>query len=224
MAEMAMDSHGESSEQQPEAAQQEVVRELKVEATFVAKLNLADFQNAVPLIRELSVVSTLEQNSKALEVVLEAIPPFVKPRTWRLDAVGAGQTYRLQDLDVQLDGALFSRLTEAEKATVTVTLRQLEAETANEPTALTKAVELLPRNQWGGIAYMPDMVAAFVQPNEPAIDQLLKKAADVLRDHGKDAALDGYKGGPKRAWELASAIWGGSRSNEARLCAASSKL
>lgn len=208
MTEIAMDFQGKPVEEQPEAAQQEVVRELKIEATLAAKLNLADFQNAVPLIRELRVVSTLEQDSKALEVVLEAIPAFVRPRTWRLDSVGAGQTYRLQDLDVQLDGVLFSRLTEAEQATVTITLRHVEAEAPDQPATVSKAVELLPRNQWGGIAYMPDMVAAFVQPNEPAIDRLLKKAADVLREHGKDAALDGYKGGAKRAWELASAIWG----------------
>lgn len=107
MTEIAMDFQGKPVEEQPEAAQQEVVRELKIEATLAAKLNLADFQNAVPLIRELRVVSTLEQDSKALEVVLEAIPAFVRPRTWRLDSVGAGQTYRLQDLDVQLDGVLF---------------------------------------------------------------------------------------------------------------------
>ncbi|QDQ29319.1 DUF3320 domain-containing protein [Chitinimonas arctica] len=205
---MARASHGESAEQQPEATQQEAVRELKIEATFAAKLNLADFQNAVPLIRELRVVSTLERDSKALEVVLEAIPAFVKPRTWRLDSVGAGQTYQLQNLDVQLDGVFFSRLTEAEEATVSVTLRPVETKASDHSITVTKVVELLPRNQWGGIAYMPDMIAAFVQPNEPAIDRLLKKAADVLRDHGKDAGLDGYKGGAKRAWELASAIWG----------------
>ncbi|WP_423037582.1 DUF4011 domain-containing protein [Undibacterium sp. Di26W] len=208
MIKVTVDSREESVKQQSELASQEIVRELKVEATLTTKLNLADFQNAVPLLRELRVVSTFEHDSKALEVVLDATPPFVKPRTWRLDSVGAGQTYHIQDLDVQLDGALFIRLTEAERATVTVTLRQLDIEPPIQASLLTKAVDLLPRNHWGGIACMPDMVAAFVQPNEPAIDRLLKKAADVLRNHSKDAALDGYKAGPKRAWELASAIWG----------------
>ena len=205
---IVINTQEESGIRTSKAAHKEIVHELKIEATLAAKLNLADFQNAVPLIRELCVVSALEQDSKALEVVLEAIPAFVRPRTWRLDSVGAGQTYRLQDLDVQLDGVLFSRLTEAEQATVTITLRHVDAQARDQPVTVSKAVELLPRNQWGGIAYMPDMVAAFVQPNEPAIDRLLKKATDVLRDHGKYAALDGYKGGAKRAWELASAIWG----------------
>ncbi len=74
--------------------------------------------------------------------------------------------------------------------------------------SLEHAVELLPRNHWGGISHhLPDMVAAFVQPNEPAVEHLLKLAADILRKNGKHPALDGYRGGSKRAWELTSAIW-----------------
>jgi len=186
----------------------DVVRELRLEAAFSTKLNLADFQNSVPLLRELQVVSTLTEESKGLELVLESIPAFVRAKRWRLDSVGAGQSYRVQELDVQLDGVLLSKLTEAEQATVTLTLKRADAGPQDDPVVISRKVELLPRNQWGGIAHMPDMIAAFVQPNEPAIDRLLKKAADVLRDNGKDASLDGYKGGPKRAWEIASAIWG----------------
>ena len=51
------------------------------------------------------------------------------------------------------------------------------------------------------------MVAAFVQPNEPAVERLLKHAAEVLRKNGKNPALDGYKAGAKGAWELTSGIW-----------------
>jgi len=70
-----------------------------------------------------------------------------------------------------------------------------------------RTVELLPRNQWGGLSHLPDLAAAFVQPNEPAVERLLKQTAEILRKSGKNPALDGYSGGPKRAWELASGIW-----------------
>jgi len=184
------------------------VRQLQIEATLAARLNLADFQNAVPLIRELSIVSTLDHDAKTLELILEATPAFVKPRIWRLDVIGADQTYRIYDLDLQLDGVLFSRLSEAEQATVTMTVRCADADAGDPPVVLSKTVELLPRNQWGGIAYMPEMVAAFVQPNEPAVERLLKKTADVLWSREKNGALNGYEGGAKRAWEIVSAIWG----------------
>lgn len=181
--------------------------ELAIEVTVASKLSLADFQNAVPLLRELVLASTLPTDTSQLELSLTSTPAFVRPKTWRLDAIRAGERYRIKDLDVQLDGPLLTRLTEAETATVTLTVRAAGA--AGEAISESyKPVELLPRNQWGGLSHVPDMVAAFVQPNDPAVDRVLKRTAELLREHGKDPALDGYaKGGAKRAWELAGAVW-----------------
>lgn len=177
-----------------------------VDVTLIAKLNLADFQNSVPMIRELSIINDSSEEAKELVLTVESVPAFVKKKTWRVDAVGAGQRCRITALDVQLDGALLTRLTEAEKATVTFVLRRI-GEPPEELARLERSVELLPRNHWGGLSHLPDLVAAFVQPNEPVVERLLKQAADVLRKNGKNPALDGYKGGSKRAWELASGIW-----------------
>ena len=180
---------------------------LRISATLAAKLNLADFQNAVPMIRELSIENGGSRAAQDLEVRIESVPSFIKPKIWHIDTIAAGGTCRITDLDVQLDGVLLTRLTEAEKATVTLTIRP-RGEDGVELARQEKSVELLPRNQWGGISHhLPDLVAAFVQPNEPAVERLLKQAADILRKNGKDPALDGYKGGGKRAWELASSIW-----------------
>ena len=175
-------------------------------ATFAARMNLADFQNAVPVLRELAVANTLSVDLKDLDLVLTSEPAFVQRQTWHIDALGAGQTVRIPNLDLRLDGAYFARLTEAENAVISLSLHVRAAPDHLLATQAT-AVELLPRNQWGGLTCLPDMVAAFVQPNEPFIDRLLKQAADVLRQAGKDPALNGYQGGAKRAWELASALW-----------------
>lgn len=202
----AIEAAGDTSAEAAPA--QEPVPALTLEVSLAAKLSLADFQNAVPLLRELALVSTLTDDTGQLELSLMSTPAFVKPKTWRLESVRAGDRYRIRDLDVHLDGPLLTRLTEAETATVTLSVRPAGSE--GEPIAeLSKSVELLPRNQWGGLSHLPDMVAAFVQPNDPAVEKVLKMGAELLREHGKDAALDGYKqGGSKRAWELAGAVWG----------------
>lgn len=102
-----------------------------------------------------------------LTITISSEPAFLKQRTWRVEAVGAGETYHVADLDIQLDGALLSRLTEAESATLCFELRSRK-----EPEMVIaqheSTVELLARNQWGGIGYTPEIVAAFVQPNDPA--------------------------------------------------------
>lgn len=186
-----------------------IAAELKIDATLITKLNLADFQNAVPLVRDLSLINETDQTHEQVELVLTSDPPFLKPRRWQIDALAARSRYPIRDLDLNLDGGLLARLTEAETATVSLALRTAGAD-ASSP-ALTQRdvhLELLPRNQWGGISHLPDLVAAFVQPNDPAVDRLLKRTAEVLRQHDRNPALDGYAGGAKRAWELASALWG----------------
>lgn len=179
---------------------------LTITAALGAKLNLADFQNAVPILRELSVINDTPESLAELDLRIESTPAFLKTRHWHIDSVNAGQNCHIPDLDVQLDGSLLSRLTEAETATVSLVLRQ-RGEAGDELARREQTVELLPRNQWGGLSHLPDMVAAFVQPNEPAVERVLKQTAEVLRKHGKNPALDGYTGGSKRAWELTSGLW-----------------
>ena len=177
-----------------------------IAAALASKLNLADFQNAVPLIRELKVVNGRDLKAAGLELTVHADPEFLRPKTWHIDAVAANQQIRIPDLDVALEGSTFLRLTEAEKATVRFTLNPAGAPT-EVLAELALEVDLLPRNQWGGGNHLPEMLAAFVQPNDPAVDRILKQAAEILTRNGKSSALDGYKGGAKRAWELVSAIW-----------------
>jgi len=179
---------------------------VRLQIAAISKLNLADFQNSVPAVHELAIVNETSEQLSSVVVSVSSEPAFLKPRTWNIEAIGAGETYHLEDLDLRLDGGLLSRLTEAEPATLRIELRR----SAN-PTDLIaqheRVVELLARNQWGGIAYLPEMVAAFVQPNDPAIDRVLKSAALVLQENGKSGSINGYSDGARRAWELASSIW-----------------
>lgn len=192
-------------EQQQESVAPQV-EPLRIEAALATKLNLAAFQNAVPVITGLAVVNDTDARISDLELGVTSEPTFFRPKTWRIDELGARSRYQVPIPDIALDGSLLSRLTEAETATVSFALRTLGAE-ASIVTQCDVTLELLPRNQWGGLSSLPDLVAAFVQPNEPAVERLLKQAAEVLRKSDKSSALDGYAGGARRAWELTSAIW-----------------
>ncbi|MBL8330891.1 MAG: DUF4011 domain-containing protein [Rubrivivax sp.] len=179
---------------------------VQLRVSCVAKLNLADFQNAVPALFELAVVNDTPQAIGELQLRLACEPPAIRPRTWSLDSVRAGETFHVTDLDLALDGAVLSRLTEAETATLRFELGC--ARLGTERLAVREqTLELLPRHQWGGIGHLPEMVAAFVQPNDPAIDRLLQSAAQALRESGKSPSIEGYAQGARRAWELASGLW-----------------
>lgn len=185
----------------------------RIEAAVAVTLNLADFQNAVPLIYELKVVNGTARRWSSLGVTVTSTPPFFQPRTWRLDQIEPGEWRNIPRTDLALDGAMLARLTEAETAVLHLALSQDAGGPGDDALhtlalhRLDLTLELLPRNQWGGLRQMPGMVAAFVQPNEPVVERILKQAAGVLRDHHCNPALDGYQGGTRHAWEIASAIW-----------------
>ena len=72
----------------------------------------------------------------------------------------------------------------------------------------TQPVVALARNEWGGARYMPELLAAFVAPNDPAVQHLLRDASEILRNASKSGALEGYQSGsPKRSWEIVAGIW-----------------
>lgn len=180
---------------------------LRVVASLAGRLNLADYQNAVPALRELAVVNDGDSVQQHLTVTASSDPSFFQPKRWNIDAIGPGQTTHISTLDLQLDGPLLARLSESEWARVKFEL--LSTDPDGMPLfKFEQDVELLPRNHWGGLSHLPEMVAAFIQPNDAAIDRLLKKAAQLLRNSGRNPALNGYEGGPKHVWEIVSAIWG----------------
>ncbi|MBC3930574.1 DUF4011 domain-containing protein [Undibacterium curvum] len=185
---------------------EELPPEVKIEINVSTRINLADFQNAVPAIHELAIVNETEISYRNLRLTVISTPPFLKPKTWHIDQLASGQTLHIGDLNISLDGSLLGRLTEAEKAILNLELTISDGESPSIA-RIESTVELLPRNQWGGLSSLPDMIAAFVQPNEPAVERVLKNAAEILRKAGKSSSINGYQDGAKRAWELASAIW-----------------
>jgi hypothetical protein len=177
----------------------------EINAVVASKIGFASQQNAIPVIRELSVSSTAQHASNGLKLSLFSDPPFVQAKVWRIDSLGPGDMLRITDRDVTLNATLLHDLTEGLSGTICFQLVDPEGTTLAE---VSQPVQLLAHNQWGGIGGMAELLPAFVMPNDPAVDRVLKAASDVLRRAGKPDALDGYNSGKReRVWELASAIW-----------------
>src|SRR5450830_1695543 len=179
---------------------------IKIEALIARKIGFASHQNAVPLVRELSLWNQEETNFENLTLTLSTDPDFVESRTWHIDRIHSGDRLSIAERDIKLNAGYLSGLTESLSADVVMRLSQGDHLLVEQrfPT------ELLARTEWGGLSAMPELLAAFCMPNDPAIDRVLKAASQVLRRAGKKDGIDGYESKSRtRTWELASAIWSG---------------
>lgn len=141
------------------------------------KVGLASHQNAVPLLRQLSISNAGAEDLENLTLELTPTLPFAVGKTWHVDKLGAGASISVMDRDIELAEGYLANVTESMRAAVTVRLTQNAAAIAEEH----YPVELLAHNQWGGGSTMPELLAVFCTPNDPAVDKVLKAASDVLR-------------------------------------------
>lgn len=168
------------------------------------KLGLASHQNAVPLIRRLTISNSGDSDLNDLILEFEPSLPFAAPKSWRIDRLSALSSIDLSDRDIELKDGYLSDLSESMNAAIYLRLRSGDGVHAEQHFQ----VQLLARNDWGGAASMPELLPAFCTPNDPAVDKVLKAASNALRRAGRPDGIDGYKAGSrKRVWELTSAIW-----------------
>lgn len=178
---------------------------VSIAVTASPYVNVAFHHNAIPFLREIKIESHgLADGLRDITLSLRSDPSFLKPKGWNIAYLPADGTVSLSDLDVVLDGGLLAGLSEACAAVVTFALRKGDVELARHDVQ----TRLLAPDEWGGISVLPEILAAFVRPNDSAVETVLKAAAEVLRKAGRQPGLDGYQSDRReRAWEIAAAIW-----------------
>ncbi|WP_311061199.1 hypothetical protein [Pseudomonas aeruginosa] len=94
MSDEVVEQPGNELPQDPHATvgaiEPETIKTVRIHSTLVVKLNLADFQNSVPVIRELRLINDSDQKYSRLELQLLSDPLVFKPKTWHIDALGPG--------------------------------------------------------------------------------------------------------------------------------------
>lgn len=176
---------------------------LAIDAVIAPKLSFASHQSDVPVLRDLRLMNLGEAPLANIVVEVSADPPVFEPASWRLDRIAPGGEARIAKRDLRLNANLLFQLTEAVRASVTVRAMAEGVEAVR-----LFPVELLARNEWGGAAAMPELLAAFVLPNDPAVSKLIKAAGDVLRNAGCRDSIEGYQSQSRtRVYELVSAVW-----------------
>ena len=169
------------------------------------KLNFACHQSAFPYLRELRIQN--DSSTEALEdvvVTLSSNPAFLKSKSWRLERIAPDGVRSIPDREIELDGQFLLDLADSVAGTANITVQHRGSVVGNE----ANTVELLARNEWGGAGYMPELLAAFSTPNDPAVDRILHDASVALRRAGKPDGIDGYMSGSRqRVWEITSAIY-----------------
>ncbi|OUX97022.1 DUF3320 domain-containing protein [Ponticaulis sp.] len=179
-------------------------RIIQVDIDSVSKINFASAQNGVSILKQLSVSNGTPDTVAGLSITLNAKPAFCRSKTWTIDRLNPGDEIVLSDLKLELDHSFLSGLNEAEIGHIEVSC-EADGDVVCDQ---VMEIELLARDEWGGLGDMSQLLAAYVSPNHSVVAAILKEASRLLESAGHNGAIDGYQSkDPQRAWMLSGAIW-----------------
>lgn len=147
--------------------------------TFVVSydraINYAFQQNAIPVVKELRLRNDATPR-KALTLRVTTEPAFATPIDLHLQSLDAEAEFRVAPLDIKLSHDFLATLSEK----VAGWLRMEILENERVLYSQTEPVSLLARNEWCGLVSLPEILAAFVLPNDPAVMTILGRATEIL--------------------------------------------
>ena len=175
-----------------------------VEIESDATLGYASIQNSVPVIRSLRLTNHGEDTLEGLEVLIACNPGFAQGTKLWFDRLAPRETRRISPLELQPDHAYLADLQESVNACVTVSVMVGSTELATK----SQNIQVLAYDQWAGTRALPELLAAFCMPNNPAIDVLIGKASKLLRAQHSELSMDGYQSKSRDVvWKQVSAIY-----------------
>lgn len=190
------------------------VGSLDVECLFRETVNFALVHNRVSPIVTVVVTNRGEEPTDDVTLTFEIDPPatlpdapVVAPLVVPVGAIDARSEMEIpsHQLSWRLSPAPFVGLDEATLTGIHLTVRL-----GDGPSAIvvrdSADLRLLTADEWWAVS-VPESLAAFVRPNDPAIGALLTEASELLLSRTGSPSLEGYQSGPERVHLIAEAVY-----------------
>ncbi len=162
--------------------------EVEIEVDHDRKINWAMEHNGIPIVHAVRVRNRGEAELTGLAVALQVGPGLSGVFEAKVPPLPAGGSFAIDRPDIRLDSARLQAVVERERSALHVEVRDGKRLLLRE----SRPVEALAFNEWDRTV-LPELLAAFVLPNDPAVARILETARDLLRDATGDPSLSGYQ-------------------------------
>lgn len=187
-----------------EASQSGIEIPLLVNAEYAPFVNFAMQQNGVPLLKALTVKNISEKRANNVVTRVWSDPPVIAEKTLRVDKAEPDAIYSFKDLSLTLLREPLRKQSEREEGHLWVEITADGIPPHRQPHPLS----ILAYNEWFGVSSLPEIIAAHVMPNDPAVERVLSNASNLLLEKTQDGSLSGYQSGnPRRAFLEVAAIY-----------------
>ena len=164
---------------------------MTLKTDYAKSFSYARMQNGIPAVRSVILRNPGPEPWTDLRLSIQFDPAFSEGYASHISELAPKGKLILDQIKVLPSATYLANLTERIEGRMTVSVTAAAGECAREE----YPVALLPYDFWEGVNAAPELTAAFVLPNHPAIRPVLHGASERLRKWTGNAALDGYQSG-----------------------------
>lgn len=152
-------------------------------------LNYSIIYNGACVVRNINIKNNSESALEDLMVTITGNSDFVETLEWGIQRIEAGEELEFKNLNLLINADALASLTERTIGRLSICVHQKEQILASD----TKEIAILAFDQWAGIIYTPELLAAFSMPNHPVVSSLIQEASTYLEKWTGDPSLAGYQ-------------------------------
>ena len=161
-------------------------------AAMTAHINYAMQQNAVPVIRSIIMTNISDRKLKNVFLRLTFDPDFAEGYESAVIDLEPDTPAEISPVGAVMRPEVFLALDGNSEGYVRIEAVTLTDEGEVILGREVKKLELLARDTWTGVNFMPELAAAFITPNHPAVREVLSKASEIMSKQGGEPSFTGY--------------------------------
>ena len=182
----------------PEKSRAELICQIDDVLTYAA------VHNGIQIVRSVGVRSLSEADMEDVVLKIDSDNGVIEHYEVGIQKLKAGEEVCVKDIHVNVNADYLSSLTERSMCRLTVSACLGEEVLASE----VRYITALAFDQWPGLQYSPELLAAFVTPNHLVVSSLLQLSAKYLEQWTGDPSLAGYQfKNPNRVKKMAAAAY-----------------
>ena len=177
---------------------------VRLALTALPAVNYAMQHNGISIIQSVTIENHTDAPLENVELEITAAPAFALPLTRHIDLLPAKQTVTLTRPELILDGQFLAGTTEKITGLLHLRLKRGEEKLASCHQEMT----VFAFDEWHGLGLYPELLAAFITPNHPALAKIIARATEFMGQWTGDTSMDAYQSqDPNRVLRQGAAIF-----------------
>ena len=167
-------------------------------------LTYANIHNGAHIVRDICLKNVSETDLDHLLIRISSSNELTEEFKLGIEKIKAGEELHFKNLNVPVNAEYLAALTERSSFRLKVGIYSGDHLLVSETTNVTA----LAFDQWPGLQYTPELLAAFAMPNHPVVTGMIQLAAGYLEKWTGDPSLAGYQfEDPNRVKSMAASAY-----------------